>query len=238
MKILKPSQKIAVLALLALIAPAFALAFTPTTAAVSTAAAATADATGATGSTAGSATAAGDAAGGASAKSAKAGNYHAGAREVLRTDDLTQLKGAPAETLAGLAKKKFLFVYFSAHWCPPCKAFTPKLVEWYNTNKKNGDFEVLFVSGDHNEGARVGYMREAKMPWAGVKLSAKKAKEFFSRFHGPGIPNLILLNEDDELLQSSFEDGKYVGPYAALKKYARIKAGDAAPPPPKKKGRR
>lgn len=27
--------------------------------------------------------------------------------------------------------------YFSAHWCPPCKAFTPKLAEKYKTWNKN-----------------------------------------------------------------------------------------------------
>ena len=25
---------------------------------------------------------------------------------------------------------KNLLLYFSAHWCPPCQAFTPKLVKW------------------------------------------------------------------------------------------------------------
>ena len=32
----------------------------------------------------------------------------------------------------------FLGLYFSAHWCPPCKAFTPKLVETYNKVKAAG----------------------------------------------------------------------------------------------------
>ena len=27
---------------------------------------------------------------------------------------------------------KYLMLYFSAHWCPPCKAFTPELVKVYN----------------------------------------------------------------------------------------------------------
>ncbi len=42
--------------------------------------------------------------------------------------------------------------YFSAHWCPPCRAFTPKLVEFYNANAgKKTKFEIIFVSSDHDQ---------------------------------------------------------------------------------------
>lgn len=52
------------------------------------------------------------------------------------------------EALAG----KTLGLYFSAHWCPPCKAFTPLLARVYKTlREKNSDFEVVFVSGDKSE---------------------------------------------------------------------------------------
>jgi len=90
---------------------------------------------------------------------AKTADFHAKARAAIGATDLTQLKGSATDTLAGISGKKYLFVYFSAHWCGPCKVFTPKLVEWYNTNKKNGDFEVLFLSADRSEQARVAYMR-------------------------------------------------------------------------------
>ena len=30
---------------------------------------------------------------------------------------------------------KVIGIYFSAHWCPPCRGFTPKLVEWYGKVK-------------------------------------------------------------------------------------------------------
>lgn len=36
-------------------------------------------------------------------------------------------QGGAATTFESL-KDKVVFIYFSAHWCPPCKGFTPKLV--------------------------------------------------------------------------------------------------------------
>ena len=45
--------------------------------------------------------------------------------------------------------------------CPPCKAFSPQLINFYNTNK--GDLEVLFVSSDRDEKSFSEYF--AKMPF-------------------------------------------------------------------------
>ena len=38
-------------------------------------------------------------------------------------------------------------VYFSAHWCPPCRQYTPMLASFYaQAAKANIKFEVVFVS--------------------------------------------------------------------------------------------
>ena len=37
-------------------------------------------------------------------------------------------------------------LYFSAHWCPPCKGYTPMLAEKYNElNKEGKKLEIIFV---------------------------------------------------------------------------------------------
>lgn len=47
------------------------------------------------------------------------------------------------------------------HRCPPCKAFTPILADFYNANKDN--MEIVFLSSDRDEESFSGYF--AKMPW-------------------------------------------------------------------------
>lgn len=45
--------------------------------------------------------------------------------------------------------------YFSAHWCPPCREFTPKLVEIYEkcSEELKNKFRLVFVSCDQDEQA-------------------------------------------------------------------------------------
>eukprot|EP00568_Trieres_chinensis_P004522 CAMPEP_0183308366 /NCGR_PEP_ID=MMETSP0160_2-20130417/21574_1 /TAXON_ID=2839 ORGANISM="Odontella Sinensis, Strain Grunow 1884" /NCGR_SAMPLE_ID=MMETSP0160_2 /ASSEMBLY_ACC=CAM_ASM_000250 /LENGTH=71 /DNA_ID=CAMNT_0025472203 /DNA_START=95 /DNA_END=307 /DNA_ORIENTATION=- len=37
--------------------------------------------------------------------------------------------------VASLRRKKAVILYFSAHWCPPCRAFTPVLSDAYGAYK-------------------------------------------------------------------------------------------------------
>ena len=50
-----------------------------------------------------------------------------------------------------LAGKKVVMFYFSAHWCGPCKFFTPTLQRWYQRHAAAKQVEVVFVSNDRNE---------------------------------------------------------------------------------------
>jgi thiol-disulfide isomerase/thioredoxin len=45
---------------------------------------------------------------------------------------------------AGLENKKLIALYFSAHWCGPCRKFTPQLVEYYNkVAPQHPEFEII-----------------------------------------------------------------------------------------------
>ena len=49
---------------------------------------------------------------------------------------------------ASAVQGKSLALYFSAHWCPPCRGFTPTLAALYKAMKASGrdDVEFVFVS--------------------------------------------------------------------------------------------
>jgi nucleoredoxin len=138
------------------------------------------------------------------------------------TGKLVFLKGksllpVPATRLDGT---KFYAIYYSAHWCPPCRAFTPELVEAYNKIKaRRPEFELIFVSSDQDEGAMKDYMVGDKMPWPALKYSDARSGRLLPRPDNErGIPNLVFVDADGKDLSTSYTaDGDYLGPRKVLK---------------------
>lgn len=135
--------------------------------------------------------------------------------------DVIKAGGQKADVSA-ITSKKYLLIYFSAHWCPPCRAFTPHLVQFYNQEFPNNDFELLFVSSDHSQAQMDQYMSEMKMPWIGLNRKSSAAKAIKARFGGKGIPCLVLLDEQDHVLATSYDGEKYLGPGTATRKYLSL----------------
>lgn len=72
---------------------------------------------------------------------------------------------------------KVIGLYFSAHWCPPCRAFTPKLVEFYNgikSSEKGNSFEMVFISSDRDQESFSEYFKE--MPWLALPFEDRERK--------------------------------------------------------------
>ena len=116
--------------------------------------------------------------------------------DILRVikNDLIQSNGQKAKVSKAMVKKRFILVYFSAHWCPPCRKFTPKLVKWYNADHE--DYSVIFVSSDENQKEMNKYMEEAKMPWVGLKKGGDSEKIMNQKFRiSDGIPSLVLIEK-------------------------------------------
>jgi len=93
-----------------------------------------------------------------------------------------------------LCEKDVLGVYFSAHWCPPCRRFTPRLAEAYNNLKKKGkSIEIVFVSSDSTQADFERYYKE--MPWVALPYSLRELKsKLSSKFDVKGIPRLLLID--------------------------------------------
>lgn len=105
----------------------------------------------------------------------------------------TKLGLQSADTV--LSGKKAVLIYFSAHWCPPCKGFTPVLADAYK--KCSGkDVEVVFVSSDQDAGSFESYYSE--MPWVALPFSDRRLQQVLSsKFGVQGIPMLVVLRGAD-----------------------------------------
>jgi nucleoredoxin len=116
-----------------------------------------------------------------------------------------------------LASKTLIAFYFSAHWCPPCRKFTPELVDYYNrVAPQHPEFELIFVSYDKSRFNWETYIRDTKMPWLAIDYDQLGGFEKLKQAGGDAIPSLLVLDEQNRVISSSYEAGKYVGPQNAL----------------------
>ncbi len=142
---------------------------------------------------------------------------------------LVTLRGKSALPYAApdLPQAKYIALYFSAGWCGPCHKFTPELVKFYNELKpKYPGFEIVFMSADRGANAMEKYMSEMSMPWPAVRYSATKGSRL-SKYAGPGIPCLVLLNENGEVLSHSYAGKGYLGPYKVMNDLKKLLTGDS-----------
>lgn len=108
-------------------------------------------------------------------------------------DDVT------VDTKTALANKKQIGIYFSAHWCPPCRGFTPKLTEEYKKISSAG-FEVVFASSDRDRASCKSYFEEMG-DWLALPYDDRELKDKLSKkYKVQGIPTLVLLDDKGDLL--------------------------------------
>ena len=125
-----------------------------------------------------------------------------------------------------LEKKKLIALYFSAHWCAPCRKFTPELVEYYNrVATQHPEFEIVFVSFDKSQFAMETYMREANMPWPAIDFPKLEGKDAIRKYAGDGIPCLVLVDATGKVISSTYAGAQYLGPAKVLGDLDAIFAG-------------
>jgi len=112
---------------------------------------------------------------------------------------------------------KLIGIYFSAHWCPPCRQFTPKLVEFRNAHADQ--FEVVFVSSDKNAADQQKYMQEARMPWPAIPYSPQQVAILKERFSISGIPSLVIVDGKGTLISTQGRSDIGTDPTNALKNW-------------------
>merc|ERR1719498_1350202 len=110
-------------------------------------------------------------------------------------------------TSDAMAGKTHVGIYFSAHWCPPCRGFTPKLAEWYKAHAESLKMEIVFASSDNDQEAFDEYFGE--MPWKALPYSARDLKAKLSKkYKVSGIPSFVIVDaESGELCTTNGREG-------------------------------
>ena len=87
-------------------------------------------------------------------------------------------------------------LYFSAHWCPPCRGFTPILSEFYQEAKQHNaqDIEIIFVSSDQDQKSFDEYF--GTMPFKAIPFGDETVKKLKTQNNVSGIPMLIIFKPD------------------------------------------
>jgi nucleoredoxin len=121
----------------------------------------------------------------------------------------------PSEQFAN----KTIGLYFSAHWCPPCRSFTPQLSKKYlELIEQNKSFEIIFCSSDQTEEQYNEYY--AEMPWKRLVYNDRETKNLLSAFFEvEGIPTLVLINEAEDWLINEGRSALFEAEFDQLSQY-------------------
>ncbi|CAB3405389.1 unnamed protein product [Caenorhabditis bovis] len=94
-------------------------------------------------------------------------------------------------------KDKVVGLYFSASWCPPCRAFTPKLKRFYEALKKDHpEFEIVFVSRDRADNDLVTYFEEHMGEWTYIPFGNDLIQKLLAKYEVKTIPSMRIVKPD------------------------------------------
>lgn len=119
--------------------------------------------------------------------------------KLLGTKLLSNAGDPPQPTSSVLKGTDLVLLYFSASWCPPCKAFTPVLAEFFRACAHEHGFHIVYVSSDKDMKSFNEYY--GKMPWAAIPFDSGSAttygqlkQKLADSLKIRGIPSLIVLD--------------------------------------------
>ena len=109
------------------------------------------------------------------------------------------LKGKDVQVKFSPKDSPFFGLYFSAHWCPPCRNFTPKLKNFYEVvNKNQKQIEIIFVTSDKSEAEFNEYF--GSMPWISLPFKDESIDNLKQTFEVMGIPTFLVFNSEGKLI--------------------------------------
>ncbi len=142
---------------------------------------------------------------------------------------LVAVEGRRVKKYEMAEEPEYYAFYFSASWCGPCRKFTPKLIDFYKGNphaKKT--FEIIFMSRDQSDDAMEEYMTGDAMPWPAVKFRDVDRMDEVRKYAGKGIPCLVLVDREGNVVSDSYEGGDYRGPTAVMRDIEKLSSEKVA----------
>ena len=139
------------------------------------------------------------------------------ASEILSKCTLLDRKGNKVDNEV-LNRADKIALYFSGHFCAPCRSFTPMLKEFYEeVNEDEKKLEIIFVSLDKSKAAQEEYHSVDQGNWPRIAFEDEAARLELKALMGvEKIPALVIL--DQSKLSAQFVDGvndvKNMGPMA------------------------
>ena len=104
-------------------------------------------------------------------------------------------------------------IYFSAHWCPPSRMFTPKLISFYNIlNEASKKLEIIFVSLDRDVNCWESYYEE--MPWLSIPFTNERERYALAKklqIPDPSFNLTIVTSTGQLITEKGIEDLKSKG---------------------------
>ena len=124
---------------------------------------------------------------------------------------------------AVLKSSPLIAVYFSAHWCAPCRKFTPKLVMFLEMLAEEGvHLPVVFASSDRNEASFQKYFSSMTnihaFPHGDARIEA-----LMQKYAVTGIPSLVVLDSAWNIVANEAGTDLMQGPQAYHKWLAKAK---------------
>merc|ERR1712227_1030342 len=134
--------------------------------------------------------------------------------------------GKTSVGLEALEGAELVGVYFSAHWCGPCRGFTPKLITFHKMLAEEGvNFPIIFASSDTDEASFQDYFKD--MPWLAFPHGDQRIKALNKKFEVNGIPWVVVLDKQGNLVMNEADTDVPQGP-EAFKKWLALAASAAA----------
>uniref|UniRef100_A0A1I7U459 protein-disulfide reductase n=1 Tax=Caenorhabditis tropicalis TaxID=1561998 RepID=A0A1I7U459_9PELO len=92
-------------------------------------------------------------------------------------------------------------LYFSGHWCPPSRDFTPVLRDFHA--QVEDDFEILFISSDNNEAEMNMYLQQYHGDWFHLEYKCPLGNSLETQLNITTIPNLVILKPNGTIVSKN-----------------------------------